>query len=175
LGLRRQAQPFLEELAEQTHETVNLAILDGKHVLYIDKIESPETIKVDLNIGKRLPSYCTGLGKAMLAQMSEKKVKQLFKEETLTAYTPNTITSIEDLLAELSKIKRQGYSIDNEEYVKGLVCIAAPVKDYRGETVAAMSIAIPEYRYKTAKHNIDYIYLVKKAACGFSRQLGYKG
>lgn len=175
LGLRRQAQPYMEELAEKSHETVNLAIMDGKDIIYIDKIESPETIKVDLNVGKRLPSYCTGLGKAMLAFMPEGKVVDLLREETLIPYTKNTITDMEALINELRKIREQGYSIDNEEYVEGLVCVASPIRNYRGEAVAAMSIALPKYRIDEGKKNLEYIVdLIRGISDRFSRQLAFK-
>lgn len=173
LGLRREAQPFLEELAENTHETVNLAVMDGKHVLYIDKIESTETIKVDLNIGKRLPSYCTGLGKVMLAYMPESKVKQLLKDEEFIKYTNHTITSIKELIEQLKEIRKQGYGIDNEEYVKGLVCLAAPVRISGGKVVAAISIAVPKYRYLGGETQPKYAALLKKAADSLSKKLGY--
>lgn len=176
LGLRRQAQPFMEELAEKSHEAVNLAILDGRYMLYIDKIESSETIKVDLNIGKRLPSYCTGLGKAMLAYIPEERLEELFKGEKFTKFTKNTVSSLAELKEQLKRIRERGYSIDNEEYVAGLVCVAAPVMSFRGEVVAALSIAVPKYRLDEGKKDLNYIVeLVKDAAAKFSLQLGYRG
>ncbi|KYO63800.1 IclR family transcriptional regulator [Thermovenabulum gondwanense] len=172
LGLRRQAQPYLEELAEKSHETVNLAILDGKYVMYIDKIESSETIKVALEIGKKLPCYCTGLGKAILAYMSEQKVLELLKSEPLKEFTPNTITDLSKLMRELRKIREQGYSVDNEEYVQGLICVASPIINKQGEPIAAMSIAIPKYRIEEGKKDLDYFAsLVKETAQKFSKEL----
>jgi len=175
LGLRRQAQPFMEELAVNSRETVNLAIMDGKHVMYIDKIESTETIKVDLNIGKKLPSYCTGLGKAMLAFMPEERVKELLKGETFFRYTQNTVKDFAHLLEQLKKIREQGYCIDDEEYVGGLVCIASPVRNFSGEVVAAMSIAMPKYRLDEGEKDLSYIIdLVKIVVDRFSGQLGFR-
>lgn len=172
LGLRRQAQPFLEELLSKTHETVNLAIRDEKYILYIDKIESPATIKVDLSIGKKLPIYCTGLGKAMLAFMEESEVRELLKDEVFHPYTEKTVKNFPQLLEQLSEIRSQGYSIDDEEYVAGLKCIAAPIKNYQQEVVAAISIAVPKYRYEEGEKNVAYPLLVKLVADSFSRELG---
>lgn len=175
LGLRRQAQPFMEALSVDSRETVNLAIMDGKHIIYIDKIESSETIKVDLRIGKKLPSYCTGLGKAMLAFMSEERVKELLEGETFFRYTHNTVRDFSHLLEQLKKIRGQGYCIDDEEYVGGLVCIASPVRNFSGEVVAAMSIAVPKYRLNEGEKDLNYIIgLVKVAADRFSGQLGFR-
>ncbi len=175
LGLRRQAQPYMESLAENTKETVNLAILDGKNIIYIDKIETPATIKVDLNIGKKLPIYCTGLGKAILAFKSEEGIRELYKgEDTFVKYTPKTVGNIEDLLEQLKEIKENGYSLDDEEYVEGLKCVAAPIRNYKDEVVAAISVAVPKYRYDEGGGNLDYINLVKKSAGEISKELGYR-
>ncbi|SDK86814.1 IclR family transcriptional regulator [Natronincola ferrireducens] len=172
LGLRRQAQPFLEELLSKTHETVNLAIQDGPYIIYIDKIESPATIKVDLSIGKRLPIYCTGLGKAMLAFMPQETVTNLLKDQVFYPYTPKTVKSLSQLMEELTEIRRLGYSIDDEEYVADLKCIAAPIRNYHNQVVAAISIAVPKYRYDEGAENIGYVELVKTVCEKFSRELG---
>lgn len=174
LGLRRQAQPFMEKLARMTGETVNLAIMDGKHIIYIDKIETPATIKVDLNIGKKLPIYCTGLGKAMLAFKEEEELEQLLKDETFIKHTSKTVENMEGLKKQLKEIKSKGYALDDEEFVEGLKCVAAPIKNYTGEVVAALSVAVPKYRYEEGNKQIDYIDLVKSCAEGISKELGYK-
>lgn len=174
LGLRRQAQPFLEKLAVLTQETVNLAIMDGNHIIYIDKIESQATIKVDLNIGKKLPIYCTGLGKAMLAYKSKEEVKTLLGKEAFVKYTKNTIEDLQGLFQQLEQIRKQGYCIDEEEYVEGLQCVAAPVKDYSGSVIAAISVAIPKYRYEEGEKEIGYTKIVKDITDQFSKELGYK-
>lgn len=173
LGFRRKCQPYLEELAVLTKETVNLAIQDGKEIIYIDKIESRATIKVDLGIGKRLPMYCTGLGKAILACLPEEEVETLLREETFHAHTPNTVTSLEELKLQLSQIRHQGYSLDNEEYVLGLKCVASPIWNYQKKPVAAISVAIPEYRYENGTEHIDYIRAVTDIAAKISRELGF--
>lgn len=173
LGLRRQAQPYLEHLARMTNETVNIAIMYDANIIYIDKIESSATIKVDLNIGKKLPAYCTGLGKAMLAFMSQEKVEAIMSDVKFIQYTDKTVTDYPKLLEQLKIIKEQGYSIDDEEYVEGLKCISAPILGYSGEAIAAISIAVPKYRYEDGEQNIGYTDLVKKTAVSLSKELGY--
>ncbi|MGC9372783.1 MAG: IclR family transcriptional regulator [Thermovirgaceae bacterium] len=147
LGLKEQAFPFLQELSKRTGEAVNLAIRDGKDVVYIDKIESQATIKVDLHVGKRMPMYCTGLGKVLLAFMDPGEVKEFYSGEVFEQYTPNTHKNLASLLDELERIRKQGYALDNEEYVQDLVCIAAPVLGTSGDVVAALSVALPKFRY----------------------------
>lgn len=175
LGVRRQAQPFMERLVIESHETVNLAVMDGKHVIYIDKIESDEIIKADLNVGKRLPSYCTGLGKAMLAFMPEERVKELLRDEKFIKHTSKTVNNLQELIKQLEEIRKKGYCIDDEEYVDGIMCVAAPVMNYKKEVIAAISIAIPKYRIDAGERDVEHIAgLVKTAAVELSGQLGYR-
>lgn len=173
LGLRRIAQPIIKELAEKTGETVNLAILDETSIVYIDKIESSATIKVDLPIGKRLPSYCTGLGKAILAHLPTDKVEEIIKDTKPERYTLNTHLKKEEFFDELKKIRKKGYSFDDEEYVEGLKCIAAPILDFKGEALAAISVAVPSYRYdKFVSEN--FIDLVVSESLLLSKMFGYR-
>lgn len=175
LGVRRQAQPFMERLVIESNETVNLAVMDGKHVIYIDKIESTEIIKADLNVGKRLPVYCTGLGKAMLAFMPEEDAKNLIQDETFVKYTRKTVNSPQELFEQLKEIRQKGYSIDDEEYVEGIKCIASPIINYTKVAVAAISIAVPIFRLDSGERDEKcLIGLVKAAAMGLSQQLGFK-
>ncbi len=175
LGVRRQAQPFMERLVIESNETVNLAVMDGKYVIYIDKIESTEIIKADLNVGKRLPVYCTGLGKAMLSFMPKEKVRRLLQDEVFIKYTGNTVNNPSELFEQLEEIRRKGYSIDNEEYVEGIKCIASPVINHTREVVAAISIAVPVFRLDSGERDEGFLVrLVKAAAMDLSRQLGYK-
>ncbi len=172
LGFRRQCQPYLESLATVTKETVNLAVRDGKDIIYIDKIESSATIKVDLAIGKRLPMYCTGLGKAILAQMPEAEVLQILRLETMIALTPKTLTTVQSIQEQLELIRKRGYSLDDEEYVEGLICVAAPIRNYRGEVMAAISIAVPKYRFEEGQKTLQYTEKVAETAKKISAELG---
>ena len=175
LGLRQQAAPFLRELSEKTHEAVNLAILDGDRVIYIDKIESQSTIKVDLAVGKRFPSYCTGLGKILLAYLPEEKVLEILGPPPFQKYTENTITSLEALLRQLEEVRRRGIVLDNEEYVQGLLCIAAPIRGSTGDVVAAMSVALPKFLYAEELRKIEAVSdLLLDVSRRFSGSLGYK-
>ncbi len=174
LGLRRQAQPYLEQLARSTNETVNLAIMYDANIIYIDKIESTATIKVDLNVGKRLPAYCTGLGKTMMAYMDEEQVADIIKNTVFERFTSKTVKGPAGLLEQLSQIRKQGFGFDDEEYVEGLKCIAAPVFGYQGKIAAAISLAVPKYRYDEGQMEIGYEYLVKATANNISKELGFK-
>ena len=173
LGLRQQAAPFLRELSEKTREAVNLAILDCAQVLFIDKIESLSTIKVDLSVGKRFPVYCTGLGKALLAWLPESRQREILQACRFVKYTQRTKLSPDLIMEDLQEVRRRGYSMDDEEYVEGILCIAAPVFGHSGEVVAALSIALPKFLYaadgpKTEPVRVSLV----DSAERFSRSLG---
>lgn len=171
LGFRRQCQPYLESLAAMTKETVNLAVRDGKDIIYIDKIESSATIKVDLAVGKRLPMYCTGLGKAILAHMPEQEALKILQSESMIAHTPKTLVTLEAIQEQLALIRQKGYSLDDEEYVEGLVCVAAPIRNHRGEVMAAISIAVPQYRFDEGERTLHYTQKVAETAGKISSEL----
>ena len=173
LGLRRIAQPYLEQISRITNETTNIAIIYDAHVIYIDRIESPATIKVDLRIGKRLPIYCTGLGKVMLAYMPQQKVEEILENVKFVKYTKSTVENIEKLYVQIKKIREQGYCIDDEEYFEGLKCVAAPIINYKGDVIAAISIAVPKYRFDEVEKNIDFGSILKVTAYNLSKEFGY--
>jgi len=139
----------MEELSKKYNEAINLAKLDKDEIIYIHKIESFTTLKLDLKLGSRHPAYCTGLGKALLAYLEEDELSFYLERVELKKFTSNTITHREKLKQELILIKQQGYSFDKEEYTEGVCCLAAPVRDYTNKVCAALSIAIPLVRLKS--------------------------
>jgi DNA-binding IclR family transcriptional regulator len=173
-GLRKTAEPFIEECSKQVGETVNLGIRNKSNIIYIDKIESHETIKVGLSIGKRIPLYCTGLGKVLLAFYDMELLDTILSEQEFISFTSHTVKNKEDLLKQLIKIRNDRFFIDYEEYIEGLICIAAPIFDYLNEPVAAISISIPKYRYDNKDKEIDYSKIVIDTANKISTKLGYK-
>jgi len=173
-GVKHIARPYVEELAEKTGETINLGVRVGNKIIYVDKLESSSTIKVGLGIGVSVPSYCSGLGKAILAFTLEDELEEVLDSISFVKYTDGSITDRVLLKEEFKEIRERGYSIDDEEYVIGLICIAAPIYDYHGNPVAAISVSSPKYRYDANKHLEFYSSLVTEAAQKISRQLGYK-
>lgn len=173
MTLRSIAKPYLMELVEESSETVHLVILDNYQVVYIDKIEGNEAIQISSHIGARLPSYCTGVGKAMLAYLDEKKLDEYLKNNKLKKHTKNTITDPSELKEELKEIKNKGYSIDNQEFNKGLKCFAAPIMDYSGEVIAAISISGPIDRITDKNENDNLINMIIRTAEKISHNMGY--
>lgn len=172
--VRTLAEPFIKELAEKSGETVNLGQLFEKKVTYIDKIESKETIRVGLGVGKSIPLYCTGLGKSILAFQQEQEIDRLMDGVQLHAYTSHTVSNRDELMNKLLEIRKNGYCIDDEEYVAGLISFGAPIYSLRGQIQHAVSIAIPKYRYQEERDKDRIVRLITSTARRISEQLGYQ-
>jgi DNA-binding IclR family transcriptional regulator len=143
--LRDIAMPFLQEIYEQTRETVQLALLDGDAVLYIDRVRGHNTVALPTFPGGRMPAYCTALGKAMLAFSPAETVNGIIARG-LTPLSPRTVTTPHLLVAQLRNIQRTRIAYDAEESVSGVCCVAAPVLDGQGRAIAAVSVSAPTPR-----------------------------
>ena len=173
LDLRERARPYLQRLVFETGETAHLCILDDGEVLYLEKVEAPSTVRVPSIVGRRYPAHCGAAGKSLLAFLAEDEVKELIKRRGLKAYTRNTLTTPAQLRDGLRLVREHGYAIDNEEFEEGLECIGAPVRDYSGKVVAAMSVAGPTFRV-TADKLPALARSVMYAAQELSAELGYQ-
>lgn len=115
-------------------------------MFYLDRVETDWPIQVKLPIGSHVPFHCTASGKTYLSLLPSSARQNLVRSLHLVRHTPNTHVTVNGLLAELKKIRRNGYAIDNEEFVEGMVAIAVPVRDGRGRYVAALAYHGPEQR-----------------------------
>lgn len=173
LELKTEAQPTLRELSRLSGNTAFLAILEGCEVVYIDKMETHNSLRKYSIIGKRAPLYCTGLGKSMLTGMSEAEIRRMYADGDLEAFTPRTINTIPGLLAEIEKTRSRGWSVDDEEYEEGIRCIGAPILDYRNRVIGAVStsalasVITPDRVEEVAGY-------VVKAATEISRHMGHR-
>jgi DNA-binding IclR family transcriptional regulator len=144
--LRDAARRPLWELWQATKESANLGVLDGHEVLYLDCLESPQDFRLVAHIGTRAAFYRTSLGKAMAAFLPPQARGLLLASTHFETFTPGTLDSGARLEEELAKIRQTGYSVDNEESMVGVRCVAAPVLDASGQPVAAVSVAGPASR-----------------------------
>jgi IclR family transcriptional regulator, KDG regulon repressor len=173
LNLREICRPFLTRIMSETKETVHLAVLDEDQVLYLDKVEGPHALRMPSRVGRHIPTYCTSLGKAMLSCLDDQEVKSIFRNQVLRPYTANTIKTLSQLLTNLRLIRKRGYAIDNEEIEIGLRCVGAPIRDYTGAMVAAISVAAPSARLSSQK--IPAVgRLIVTTAEEISEKLGYE-
>ena len=170
LDLKRVAAEPMTGLAGETGETVHLSILDGNHVVHIDKIECEHAIRAYSRVGGRVPVHCIATGKAMLAFQSDAFIRMATAE--LKPATPNTVVDPDLLLTELAQIRRNGISISRGAWQPGVDGIAAPIRDATGHVVAALGISGPAIRLRS-KECARYTPLVADAAAKISRALGY--
>jgi IclR family KDG regulon transcriptional repressor len=154
LEIRKIAAPYMKQLVEETGETSHLVTLEDGEIIYIEKIESPYTMRMYSLIGKRAPVHCTGAGKAILAYVDEEKTAQIIKEKGLNKFTETTIVTWDHLMTELKETRERGYSIDNEEHEAGIRCVAAAIFNHHGEMVAGLSIAGPTMRMTPEKMDL---------------------
>ena len=172
LDLHAAARPVAEALADELGETVHMGVLDGDSAVYVLKIESKYTIRMYSRVGRRMPLYCTAIGKILLAFGKESDREAGLKGVRLLAITKNTLTTRAELDAELAQIREQGFARDNEEREENLHCIGAPIFDYTGAVVAALSVSWPSFRYELSEER-GWIDRVKSAAAEISAVLGY--
>ena len=170
--LRKLSRPILQQLWRVTGETVNIAVLDGREVLYLDVMESSHTFRLVSQVGMRSPVYCTALGKAMLAYIPEEEQQYFFDGMTFERFTPHTIRGTAQLRKDFALIRQRGYSIDNEEAYLGSRCISAPIFEASGKIAAALSVSGPTTRV-TREKVPAMAAAAKNAAMAISRTLGY--
>jgi DNA-binding IclR family transcriptional regulator len=160
--------------ARMCNETVHLAVLDGNEVLYVAKEEGTNTIRMVSAVGKRFPAYATGVGKVLLANLSDAELIQRIPDDSiLPIITPNTVTNPSELRTLIATARNNSYALDYEESTPGLCCVAAPVYDAQGQIVAGMSISVPNIRF-TDERRIQLLDLIRTQANSLSTILGYR-
>ncbi len=167
----RPLHPFLQELMQHSQETVHLGVLEDYEIVYVDKVESKETIRMYSRLGHRVPAHCTSMGKMILAHSPQALVRSLAAEKGLPKFTANTIVDEETLGHHLDEVRLQGYAVDDEEYEQNIRCIAGPVFDYKAKIAAAFSISGPKFRM-TSQRLRELAPLVKEYSQIMSRALG---
>jgi IclR family pca regulon transcriptional regulator len=146
MELREISAPHLQQLSDETGYTVNMGVLDGTDVVYVERCRSARVgqraIDLNLHVGSRLPAYCTSMGKILLACLPRAGRDGLLERMELRQRGPNTLTARRALVAELERVRREGLAINNEELAYGLRSIAAPVFSQSGEVAAAINLAV---------------------------------
>jgi DNA-binding IclR family transcriptional regulator len=172
IGLRERAAPFLRELMRRTHLTVHMAILEQDEAVVVEKFEPPGMLQLASFVGKRMELHCSGVGKALLAYLSEDELARLARQRGFVRYNENTITSVTRLRQEAARIRRVGYSFEDEEGEIGFRCIGCPIFDHSGAVTAAISLAGTTGQINA--HNLDWlINEIRQTALAISRTLGY--
>jgi DNA-binding IclR family transcriptional regulator len=145
VDLRRWAQPYLQHLSAECGETIDLSVLDGAHVIYLDVVESPQRVKIAAAVGQRLPAFCTASGKAFMAYLPDDEVRNILGKG-LAKYTEHTLLSITDLYEDLRLTRERGFAISEQEFENDIHAVAAPILDAGGYPVAVIAIVGPSFR-----------------------------
>lgn len=140
-NLYRVDNRILQVLCDASQETVNLGVRVKDSVVTIFKTSPKTSLIANLQIGAREPLHATAMGKALISEMTREEVVNILGEDGYETFTSNTINNVDDLMIELERIRRQGYSVDDEEVCAGLTCVAMPVRDFKNEIVAAVSVS----------------------------------
>lgn len=173
LDVRSFGLPIVEDICQKLEETVHVCVLDCTDIVYIDKRECANSIRISTKIGSKFPAYCTADGKVLISYLDRSKQLRIIPDD-IPKFTTNTITDKMEFVNQLDKIRENGYAIDNEEYEVGLVCVAAPVLDHTGSPKYGISVTGPRIRMTEDKIQ-EAIDVLKDAAHRISVRLGYKG
>ncbi|MPZ20886.1 MAG: helix-turn-helix domain-containing protein [Luteitalea sp.] len=174
LELRDHAEPFLYRLVQQTGEDAHLCILDGTEMLSIAQVVGPRRVRIPATIGRRTPTHCTSVGKALMAFLPDTMLDALTARLALRPYTSRTLTTGSALKTELMRVRERGFAIDNEEIEEGLRCVGAPVHDHTGQVIASISVAAPASHLNNERL-AAFVRAVMTAARGLSVDLGNNG
>ncbi len=142
MELRHIARPYMERLARESGYTINVGILDGTDVIYVERVTSQTSIDLNLHVGSRLPAYCTSMGKVLLADLPEQRLHSLIDRMELVPRGPNTITTRGALSSELNRVRVAGFALNNEELAYGHRSVSAPIRSRTGEVAAALNLAV---------------------------------
>ena len=141
IELKTEAEPHMMELSRLLGQTIFLAVRQGSEVVYIDKVEQSTSLRRYAIIGRRSPLYCTSLGKALLLDSSDDRIRELLGGVPFVRKTRHTLPDLNALLDDLAQARMRGWSSDDQENEAGVQCIGAPIYDYRGKIMAAISTA----------------------------------
>jgi DNA-binding IclR family transcriptional regulator len=171
-NIRKICEPYLQMLVDEFSETVNLVARNDLLVIYLDKKDSPHSMRITTEEGTRLPMYITAVGKAMMSTLSDDEIKSILRNVRLVKFTENTLTDKEAIRLQIQFARENGYAEDLQEYENGLTCVGAPIMDHTGRASYAISVSGPNSRMtKEVRRKIGER-LVELTA-QISKKLGY--
>lgn len=166
-SVRATRHAILANVANEIGETCNITMLDNNEVVYMDRVETQWPLKIDLQVGTRVPLHCSASGKLILSQMKGAKRRTILDNMVLTRFTDKTITDINVLEAELDQVRGSQIGIDNQEYLDGLICVAVPVHDNRGKFAAALAVQAPTARF-SLERALEHVPVLSRAAAALA-------
>jgi DNA-binding IclR family transcriptional regulator len=173
LDIRRLSLPYLRELNQQTRETIHLTVRHGLSAVYVEKLDSPEPLRIHSRIGAAVPLFCTAVGKVMLAYMPQEERDRILPELGVKRLTANTVGNLQELRTELYRVHKNGYACDMEEHEMHIRCVAAPIWDHMGSVQSSVSITAPVVRMPVMRLR-QLAPMIQAAGLQISRELGYQ-
>lgn len=173
LDIRRLSLPYLRELNQRTRETIHLTVRHDFSAVYVEKLDSPEPLRIFSRIGAAVPLHCTAVGKVMLAFMPPEELARVLPQIELKRLTENTVSNLQELQAEVERVRRAGYACDLEENELHIRCVAAPIWDHTGAVNASLSITGPAVRMPMTRLR-QFAPLVVQAGLKISREMGFQ-
>ncbi|MBW2352918.1 MAG: helix-turn-helix domain-containing protein [Deltaproteobacteria bacterium] len=167
------AHPYLLRASREHGETFNLAILDGTDILYIDRVKTQKILTINLEIGSKLPAYCTSMGRALLAFLPREQAFKIIEQSEKKAMTPRTVLSTKALKGVLERVRKAGYAVNDGELALELISVAAPVRNRDGKVVAALNMAVNAAQYEKDAIHRKLAPVVKATALKISQALGF--
>jgi IclR family pca regulon transcriptional regulator len=171
--LWKTAHPYLVGAKQKYNQTFNVSILDGTQILYIDRVKTQSILSINLEIGSKLPAYCTSMGRVLLANRDKSEVGELLKQVKREKYTPQTITSVHKLKRILKEVREKGVSINKGELALELWSAAAPIRNRKGKVVAAVNMAVNALKHEERYVEQVMIPAVLEVATQISSAMGY--
>lgn len=174
LDIRRLSLPYLQALNQHTRETIHLTVRQQLTAVYVEKLDSPEHLRIFSRIGASVPLYCTAVGKVLLAYMPQAELNHVLPQLEMRRLTPNTITNVQELEQHLYRVRKAGHAFDLEEHEPHIRCVAAPIWDHTGAVNASLSLTAPAVRMAVPRLR-QLAPLIQEAGLRISRELGYQG
>ncbi|MFF5176798.1 IclR family transcriptional regulator [Micromonospora sp. NPDC000316] len=173
LDLVREAQCVVRDVAAASDEAVHVAVLDGADVIYLVKFDSTHPVRMVSAVGRRLPAHCTAVGKILLSSLDQAELDAVLTKGALLGMTPDSITDPDVLRAHLERVRVESVAVDVGESDSAMRCVAAPIRDHSGATIAAMSLSAPIIRWTPQAH-VEWVRLIREGAAALSTRMGFR-
>ncbi|MFM0499924.1 IclR family transcriptional regulator [Paraburkholderia caffeinilytica] len=169
------AEPVMENLSAQVHESCSAAVLDRTEIVYVLRVPTHKIMTINLSIGSRLPAYCTSMGRVLLAALDDETLEATLNSAPLYAHTPRTVTDKEELKKLIAQVRRQGWAIVDQELEGGLISLSAPIRNRQGRVIAAMNISGNAQRNSAKQMVKAFLEPLQQAAQTVSEMVARRG
>jgi IclR family pca regulon transcriptional regulator len=169
------AEPVMENLSAQVHESCSAAVLDRTEIVYVLRVPTHKIMTINLSIGSRLPAWCTSMGRVLLAALDDAQLDATLDASNIRAYTSRTVTDKQELKSAIAQVRRQGWAIVDQELEGGLISLSAPIRNRQGRVIAAMNISGNAQRASAKQMVKAFLEPLQQAAQSVSEMVALRG